>query len=113
MAKFHVRCKDCEMRRVFRFLPEQYEVIPKCEGCQVQRYRVDKWMQTRNTRKMGCLCAGYHFFHRQGSLYCWHRANGSIRAVGDYDFADRNIDSLDLTEYQNEHNRFIAQQRAA
>ncbi|SMG00355.1 hypothetical protein BSIN_3425 [Burkholderia singularis] len=38
-------------------------------------------MQERNTRLMACTCAGYWF---------WHRADGSVRSLGDPDFADRN-----------------------
>ncbi|EJO56769.1 hypothetical protein BURMUCF2_1624 [Burkholderia multivorans CF2] len=39
---------------------------------------------------MACTCAGYWFWHRRGSPYCWYRADGSTRSPGDSDFADRN-----------------------
>ncbi|MDN7419544.1 MULTISPECIES: hypothetical protein [Burkholderia cepacia complex] len=47
-------------------------------------------MQKRNTRLMACACSGYWFWHRRGSLYCWYRADGTVRSPGDRDFADRN-----------------------
>ncbi|WP_232446720.1 hypothetical protein [Burkholderia ubonensis] len=51
-------------------------------------------MNRRNTTRVRCDCAGYWFPHRRGSLYCWHRADGSNRYPGDADFADRNFDGL-------------------
>ncbi|WP_304991950.1 hypothetical protein [Burkholderia plantarii] len=41
---------------------------------------------------MTCGCSGYWFPHRRGSLYCWHRVDGTDRYPGDPDFADRNYD---------------------
>ncbi|MEM5325210.1 hypothetical protein VSR34_01180 [Paraburkholderia sp. JHI2823] len=51
-------------------------------------------MNRRNTTRMTCTCAGYWFPHRQGSLFCWSRADGTQRYPGDPDFADRNYDCL-------------------
>jgi hypothetical protein len=51
-------------------------------------------MNQRDTRAMRCFCPGYWFPHRRASLYCHHRADGSMRLVGDPDFADRNYDGM-------------------
>ncbi|MGX7006188.1 hypothetical protein [Caballeronia sp. KNU42] len=51
-------------------------------------------MNQRDTRKARCFCAGYWFPHRQSSLFCWYRADGTDRFPGDPDFADRNYDGL-------------------
>lgn len=91
MSRFHVRCRNCETRRVLPRHPEQYERVPQCRCCGKRDFRIDKWMMNRNTRGMACTCAGYWFWHRRGSLYCWHRADGSTREYGDADFADRNM----------------------
>lgn len=88
MARYHVRCRRCEARKVLRRHPDQYEIQPKC-GCGHRSYRVDAWMMKRDTRAMACTCAGYWFWHRQGSLFCWKRADGSDRFPGDADFRDR------------------------
>lgn len=94
MVRFHVRCRKCETRRVLPFHPDQYnshDKAPKCRCCAERDYRLDAWMMRRNVRAMTCVCAGYWFWHRRGSLYCWHRADGSTRTPGDPDFADRNL----------------------
>jgi hypothetical protein len=103
VSRVHVRCAKCRARRVLKQAPDLYQIIPACHTCSERKYYVDKWMNTRNTNKAGCVCAGYWFKHRQGSLYCWHRQDGSIRAIGDKDFADRNIDSLHAEGAENEH----------
>ncbi|HDR8962511.1 TPA: hypothetical protein QDB13_000060 [Burkholderia vietnamiensis] len=90
MARFHCRCRNCETRRVLKKRPDEYVRQPQCDVCGRRDFRIDSWMQKRNTRLMACTCAGYWFWHRRGSLYCWHRADGSIRSPGDPDFADRN-----------------------
>jgi hypothetical protein len=79
---------------VLRLKPEEYTRPPRCSDCGSSSFRIDAWMTKRNTRAMGCTCAGYHFMHRRGSLFCWHRADGSDRYPGDPDFADRNYDGL-------------------
>ncbi|WP_321967038.1 hypothetical protein [Burkholderia cepacia] len=95
MAGFHVRCRKCEKRRVLRKHPDLYiKSPPQCEspGCDSRSYRVDKHMQERDTRAMGCFCSGYNFggiMHRRGSKYCWYRKDGTVRVPGDSDFADR------------------------
>ena len=99
MARFHVRCRHCETRRVLTRHPDQYERLPQCRVCGKRDFRVDKWMMKRNTRAMACTCAGYWFWHRRGSLYCWHRADGSSRYPGDPDFRDRDMPDGYIPEY--------------
>jgi hypothetical protein len=92
--RHHVRCRKCDKRRVLRRHPEQYAVryLPKCE-CGAKDWRVDWWMMRRNTRLMGCTCAGYVWagnmsgaMHRRGSLRCYYRSDGSSREYGDSDY---------------------------
>ncbi len=90
MARFHCRCRHCDARRVLKMRPDEYARQPQCNRCGKRDFRIDPWMQKRNTRAMACCCAGYWFRHRRGSLYCWHRMDGSVRSLGDPDFADRN-----------------------
>ena len=47
---------------------------------------VDKWMQNR--WYLPCHCIGYHFMHRPGSRYCYVRADGTRRQMGDPDWHD-------------------------
>ncbi|KVC60522.1 hypothetical protein WI73_04695 [Burkholderia ubonensis] len=94
MPRCHVRCSHCTARRCLRRHPDRYERLPACRQCGRRRYRVDRWMNRRNTTHTRCDCAGYWFPHRRGSLFCWHRADGSNRYPGDADFADRNFDGL-------------------
>lgn len=70
--------------------PDEYQRQPQCDICGKRDFRVDPWMMKRNTRAMACTCSGYWFWHRRGSLFCWHRADGTVRSPGDPDFADRN-----------------------
>lgn len=88
----HVRCRHCQRRRCLPRLLSDYETPPACRTCARRDYRVDKWMNRRNTTLACCSCAGYWFPHRRGSLFCWHRADGTNRYPGDPDFADRNYD---------------------
>lgn len=90
--RHHCRCRRCETRRVLARHPDDYTRLPACRVCGAKDYRVDAWMMKRNTRRMACTCGGYHFWHRIGSLYCHHRADGSVRLPGDADFNDRNFD---------------------
>lgn len=90
----HVRCRHCETRRCLKRKLSEYLRVPACEVCGKRDYRVDRWMNRRNTTRMTCTCAGYWFPHRQGSLFCWSRADGTQRYPGDPDFADRNYDGL-------------------
>ncbi|AQQ21176.1 hypothetical protein A8D61_23345 [Burkholderia cenocepacia] len=94
MPRCHVRCTHCDARRCLRRHPDRYTRLPACRTCNRRKYRVDNWMNRRNTTRMRCDCAGYWFPHRRGSLFCWHRADGSNRYPGDTDFADRNYDGL-------------------
>lgn len=85
----HVRCRHCEARRVLPRHPDNYtRQPPACRGCGRRDYRADRYMNTRRT--VVCECAGYWFKHRRGSLFCWHRADGTDRLPGDQDFNDRN-----------------------
>lgn len=99
MSRFHVRCRKCGARRVLPKRPEKYARLPACMSCGKKSYRIDKWMQNRNTKKMACTCAGYVPFtrnpkttvwelHRKGSPYCHYRADGTERMPGDADFKD-------------------------
>lgn len=97
MSRFHVRCRTwaCKARRVLKKHPSQYYRQPKCESCgrTGEVWRVDRWMQERNTRLLGCTCAGYAWagymsgaMHRRGSLKCWYRADGTQRVPEDEDY---------------------------
>ena len=89
-ARCHVRCRCCRARRVLPRHPERYvRALPRCSSCGARAWAADKWMNNRPTGKLGCICGGYWFKHRKGSLYCWHRVDGSDRLPGDYDFRDR------------------------
>lgn len=94
MPRCHVRCAKCRARRCLKRHPDRYERLPACRTCGHRTYRVDRWMNRRNTTRMACICTGYWFPHRRGSLYCWHRADGTNRYPGDPDFRDRNYDGL-------------------
>lgn len=83
------RCKHCTARHTFKHEFDYYIRKPKCRHCGESDFRLDKWMLKRDTKKMGCGCSGYPFFHRKGSLFCWYRADGSGRYPGDPDFCDR------------------------
>lgn len=94
MSRVHCRCRKCEARKVFRRHPDFYDPQPVCWSCGTRSWRPDKWMNTRDTRKTGCTCAGYKWEylsgakHRMGSLFCWYRADGTARCPGDADFVD-------------------------
>lgn len=116
MARYHVRCRNCQARRVLKREPAAYvrwntkhlalvSTAPAC-GCGSKEYRVDRWMNERDTRAMSCDCAGYvHltgrvFPHRKGSLYCWFRKDGTQRMPGDPDFKDALVEQLPADEQQ-------------
>lgn len=101
MARFHCRCRKCDARKVLKFRPDEYNIQPQCRVCGARDFRIDKWMNSRDTSKTVCTCEGYHFWHRMGSLYCWKRKDGSDRYVGDPDFWTR-----DMT--QEEHDALVA-----
>lgn len=98
MSRCHVRCcnSKCQTRRVLKAKPDLMRRLPKCTGCGGTKYRIDWWMNGRDTRAMGCSCAGYvHLtgraqwtIHRKGSPYCWFRKDGTQRMQGDPDFKD-------------------------
>lgn len=101
MSRCHVRCRktSCQTRRVLPMAPELMKRLPKCAGCGGTAYRIDYWMNGRDTKKMACTCNGYVPFtrdpsstvwtmHRKGSPYCWYRKDGTQRMPGDADFKD-------------------------
>jgi hypothetical protein len=103
MARFHCRCRKCDARKVLRFKPEEYKVQPQCI-CGRRDFRVDRYMQTRDTKTNACFCEGYPFKHRRSSLYCWFRRDGTGRYPGDPDFWDRNMS-------QEEHDALVESKR--
>jgi hypothetical protein len=90
MARYNVRCSHeaCRARDVFRKHPDEYSRPRKCRVCGGKRFRV---VSDRVVDRCGaiCACRGYHFTHRRGSFFCWHRKDGSGRYPGDADFHDR------------------------
>ena len=88
----HCRCRRCATRRALPKPPEQYQIQPACRTCGARDYRIDRWMMRRDTHAQACTCSGYWFWHRQGSRYCWHRKDGSLRLPTDADFADRHLE---------------------
>lgn len=99
MSRCHTRCRKCQARRVLARHPDLYDRPPKCGNCGAQDYRVDGWMNSRNTRAAACTCNGYVVMtrrppwpHRIGSPYCWHRKDGSVREPGDPDFRDYQLE---------------------
>jgi hypothetical protein len=97
MSRYHCRCRKCDARKVLRFKPEEYKVQPQCL-CGRRDFRVDKYMQNRDTKTNACFCAGYPFKHRQSSLYCWKRKDGTDRFPGDPDFWTRDMSQEDHDE---------------
>ncbi len=124
----HVRCSHCNTRHVFKLWPletmkqfkdrmrgpmrgkgetkkefrmrvKEWDGGAVCRHCKGKRFRIDGWMNRRNTRKMGCTCDGYvHLtgrtewqIHRKGSPWCWFRKDGSQRVEGDPDFKDARL----------------------
>lgn len=95
----HYRCKECRTRHVFHFAPDSYAKPKKCRHCGSTAFRLDGWMNNRDTKAMACTCKGYVPFtrnpkttvweiHRKGSPYCWFRKDGTQRMEGDADFRD-------------------------
>ena len=88
--KYHCRCRVCQARQVKSKHPDEYYRAVKCVQCgNKNSLRVDKWMMNRWKIQKTCLCGGYWFPHRRGSLYCWNRQDGTKRKIGDNDFKDR------------------------
>jgi hypothetical protein len=118
MARCHVRCRKCQARRVLKRHPETYfkwsakelahvNRAPACNNCGAQDYRVDTWMNQRNTRAMSCSCNGYVVLthkapwpHRIGSPYCSYRKDGTQRMPGDNDFKDLLFEQMSPEEQQ-------------
>ncbi len=120
--KVNVRCskRNCQKRRILPKHPEEYfkfdrklgEFVnrsPACENCGNNTYRVDDWMNRRNTTVVKCMCNGYVHLtrrvwpHRQGSKYCYFRADGTQRMEGDDDFCDSRLEEY-LYHQQKEEN---------
>jgi hypothetical protein len=92
MTKTHCRCRVCQARQTKPRHPDAYIRGPRCRGCgRFNTLRVDKWMQNRWRTYRTCLCDAYWFPHRLGSLYCYHRKDGTVRMPGDVDFKDRYV----------------------
>jgi DNA-directed RNA polymerase subunit RPC12/RpoP len=79
--------------------PDEYYRTPRCESCGAQSYRIDAWMNSRDTRTTACTCSGYVMLthrppwpHRIGSPYCWFRKDGTQRMPGDADFKDYELE---------------------
>lgn len=106
MSRCHYRCSSCETRHVFEHAPDTYKRAKKCRHCGSEKFRVDHWMNRRKTsmQGMGCMCAGYPVMtaknapHRRGSLYCWHRKDGSLRVPGDADFKDAELEAIEAQQ---------------
>jgi hypothetical protein len=99
MARYHVRCRKCETRHVFKMMPDEYRRIPSCRSCGEKSFRIDRWMNTRDTKATACSCNGYVVLthrapwpHRIGSPYCWYRKDGTQRMPGDADFKDYQLE---------------------
>ena len=92
MIRCHVRCKHCATRRALPRRLSEYMRVPSCNVCGRRNWRIDTWMNRRDTTAARCDCAGYWFPHRRASLYCHHRKDGTMRMFGEPDFADRNYD---------------------
>jgi hypothetical protein len=105
MPRVHCRCRKCDARKVLKFKPEEYKVQPQCNICAARNFRIDKWMSERDTKTNACLCEGYPFKHRMGSLYCWKRKDGTDRYVGDPDFWSRDMS-------QEDHDRLVAEKES-
>lgn len=105
--RYHCRCRYCRTRRVLPKHPEHYDRLPPCRVCGKRQhrpkgkklpmpiFRLDKWMNERDTKATACTCGGSgvyvnprwgNFPHRRGSLFCWYRVDGSDRYPGDPDF---------------------------
>ena len=84
--RYHVRCKLCDARRVFKRHIDDYIRLPACRLCGNRTWRPVKQKRTRT-----CVCDGYWFPHRWGSLYCHHNP--------DYRHRDDNQDERQYTLY--------------
>ena len=80
VALYRYRCTrdDCRMRQT---LPKPVEHYRKPRRCHCGgRLALDQWRHRfevgRRTRSGICLCHGYPFPHRQGSLWCNHHPTG-------------------------------------
>jgi hypothetical protein len=112
MSRCHVRCRKCQARKVLKRVPEQYyrysvkrglfvNTAPACGNCGANDFRIDGWMNTRDTKATACSCNGYihmtrrEWPHRIGSAYCWHRKDGTLRVQGDADFKDFQLEQME------------------
>ncbi|WP_157958691.1 hypothetical protein [Salinicola sp. CPA57] len=68
----HCRCRICGARQVKPKHPDEYVRGPRCRNCaRVGTLRIDKWADSKPWRRHVCRCDGYHFPHREGSLWCY------------------------------------------
>lgn len=81
--------------------PDLMMRLPACGNCGAKDYRVDGWMNARDTKLVSCNCSGYihmtrrEWPHRIGSAYCWYRKDGSQRMEGDADFKDFELEHME------------------
>lgn len=68
--RYHVRCKQCEARRVFKRSVDDYIRLPACHYCGNHT-----WRKVKKTKTEVCHCDGYWFPHRKASLYCTFNPN--------------------------------------
>ncbi len=112
MSRCHVRCRQCQARKVLKKHPEAYyrysvakgefvSYAPACANCGGRAYRADRWMNERDTRVTSCYCNGYVMLtrrtdwpHRIGSPYCCYRKDGTTRHYGDADFKDYELEQV-------------------
>lgn len=79
MGRCHVRCRKCRTRQALPRSPSQYQTPPRCRSCGAEALVADRWMNTRNTKKMTCHSDCYPFPHRRGSLGCKFTEAGEYR----------------------------------
>ena len=73
---YRYRCgtRTCQTRKSLPHLIDWYIRRPVCPSCKGNTLRLDKWRMQHEVGKGAptCTCDGYHFPHREGSLWCIH-----------------------------------------
>lgn len=69
---YHYRCRNskCRARRTFKYKVHLAQKEIKCE-CGRAEWVQDRYRDEVENKKP-CKCGGYHFPHRNGSLWCDH-----------------------------------------
>lgn len=76
------RCLICNARRSLCRKLSEYTIVPRCKTCGSRNYYLDKWrMKNEMGIKPSCDCGAYHFRHRKGSGYCYHRQGAEQRDI--------------------------------